>query len=87
MLATPKKNAIPGPPNVLSDAVFLGGEKIPTDFEFLCASFGSKNLGSENFGETAKWRNVPKMERLQTSPKVISGLANNGQRHVGCGAD
>ena len=29
-----------GPPNVLSDAVSLGGEKFPTDFEFLCASFG-----------------------------------------------
>ena len=28
-----------GPPNIPSDAVSLGGEKIPTDLEFLCASF------------------------------------------------
>ena len=31
---------------------------------------------------SAKRRNVPKMERLQTSPKAISRLANNGQRRV-----
>ena len=29
-----------GPPNVLSDAISLGGKKIPMDFEFLCALFG-----------------------------------------------